>query len=211
MSADDSSASVNSSEMWVAMSGSIIPTPLAIPTTRAVLPAHDRLGELRDRVGGHHPARRTIGIVGGECAGQRVDAGADPLDRIATADHAGRGDHDVGRLAPETLRDALRHLDRVGVALRPGRHVGVLRDDHDGVCLTVGDLGAAEGDARTGEPAPGEHAGHRDGAVGGDHHEVVGVVLDADVRDVAAETEWERGHGSSPALIDWKIEANAST
>ena len=38
-SADVSSASVNSSEMCVAMSGSIIPTPFAIPTTRAVLPA----------------------------------------------------------------------------------------------------------------------------------------------------------------------------
>ena len=33
------SASVNSSEMCVAMSGSIIPTPLAIPTTRAAEPA----------------------------------------------------------------------------------------------------------------------------------------------------------------------------
>ena len=34
-----SAASVKISEMCVAMSGSIIPTPLAIPTTRAVLPA----------------------------------------------------------------------------------------------------------------------------------------------------------------------------
>ena len=38
-SAADSSASVNSSEMWVAMSGSIKPTPLAMPTTLAELPA----------------------------------------------------------------------------------------------------------------------------------------------------------------------------
>ena len=44
-------------------------------------------------------------------------------------------------------------------------------------------------DTRSGEQAAGEHAGGGRRAVrGGDHDEVVGVVLDPDVGDVAAET-----------------------
>jgi hypothetical protein len=89
---------------------------------------------------------------------------------------------------------------------RPSAHSARLR-----VCSAVGDLSAAERDARSGEPAPGEHAGHRNRVVGRDHDEVIGVVLDPDVRDVAAEARGKGGHCVSPALIDWKIEANAST
>ena len=38
-SSEETSASVKTREMCVAMSGSIMPTPFAIPTTRAALPA----------------------------------------------------------------------------------------------------------------------------------------------------------------------------
>ena len=56
------SASVNKNEMCVAMSGSIIPTPLAVPTTRAVLPQRSPRPAWR-RCRGHHCARRAGCIV----------------------------------------------------------------------------------------------------------------------------------------------------
>ena len=47
---------------------------------------------------------------------------------------------------------------------------------------------AAEGHARPGESTLREHRRARDRTIGGDHDEVVGVVLDADVRNVVTKS-----------------------
>ncbi len=79
--------------------------------------------------------------------------------------------------------------------------------------------------ARPGEAALREQRRARDGSFGGDHDEVVGVVLDADVGDVVREAARECRHrrraqatslvelsaAASPAEIASKIDAIAST
>ena len=176
------------------MSGSIIPTPLAIPTTRA-----DRAGDgggrdLGDGVGGHHPGRRAVGIGARQRSRDRGETRTDPFHRIAPADHAGRrDDHVVGRAA-EPIGDGPGHFERIGVAVLAGRDVGVLRDHDDRLGEAVGHVPTRQRDTRPGEPALREQRSHRHRPIGGDHHEVVGVVLHPDVRDVGAKARGEFGH-----------------
>ncbi len=169
------------------------------------------LGELGHRVRGHHPAGRAIGVVGCQFARQCCDPGADPIDRIATTDDTRRRDDHVGGFAPEAGSDRTGDLERVVVALPTSRHVRVLGDHDHRPRRSIGDVGPAQRDAGSGEPTLGEHRSGGDGHVGGDHHEVVGVVLDPDVCDVAAETPRQDGHSDNPALIAAKIDAMAST
>ncbi len=158
------------------------------------------LGELGDGVGGHHPACRPVGVVGGEVRGQCADARPDAFDRVTTPDDPRGGHDDVGRLAAEAFGHRAGHLDGVVVALPAGRDVRVLGDDHHGAGHPVGDVRPAQRDARPGEPALREHRGGRHRRRCCDHDEVVGVVLHADVGDVAPEAGGQAGHASNPCL-----------
>ena len=82
----------------------------------------------------------------------------------------------------------------------PVGHVGVLGHHDDRLRPPVGEVAPADRHARADEPAPREHPGGGDGpCVGGDHDEVVGVVLDADVGDMAAEPGRQGGHDARAA------------
>ena len=153
------SASVNISVISVAMSGSIMPTPLATPTTMASLPATAALRDLGDGVGGHDAAghgdarrgRRTAGH-GLRCPARTRSIGywrpITPVDAMSTSSASQPS-------AAATPATTSRALARPCVA---GGDVGVLGDHHDGACRAIGDVLAADDDARPGEAAAGEHA-----------------------------------------------------
>ena len=89
------------------MSGSIMPTPLATPTTAGgVGPvAHRRRRGLGERVGGHHPGGDAHGVGLGERAAQRGQVRPDAVHRVLPTDHAGGGDqHVLGRAAAPRRR-----------------------------------------------------------------------------------------------------------
>ena len=142
---------------------------------------------------GRRPRRRCPASVGG----QRVQAGADAVHRVLAADHAGRGDqHVVGshNRAPRPRRRPPR-----SALASPSAPVATLaflemtttawaRGRRRAPRLTT-TLGPAKRDL-VNTPAAVQRP------VGDDDHEVVGVVLDADVGDVAAEAERQgSGHG----------------
>ena len=77
--------------------------------------------------------------------------------------------------------------DAVVRAGAPVGDVGVLRDHDHGARRAITEVSAADRDARTGEAGSREHPGRRGLPVGGDHHDVVGAVLDTGGADVAGE------------------------
>ena len=118
---------------------------------------------------------------------QPVEIGIHLAFGIGHADQAGGAHQDVVGLADQQFRYTSCQVGGVSLTLIPGRHVGVLRHDHHGTRPTVGHVGLAETHARTGEQALGEHSRRCGRVVGREHHHIVGVVLDADVADMAAE------------------------
>ncbi len=99
-------ASVKTKASIVAMSGAIMPAPLAMPLIRTRLRrSRPRGGELREGVGGHDRAR---GL--GPAAARPAPAGAiiehalEPFGGQRLADHAGRGDVDLALGAAAALR-----------------------------------------------------------------------------------------------------------
>ena len=198
-------ASVKHSVMSVAMSGSIMPTPLATPTMRA---APTTRGGLRDGVGRHDPAgdsqRRGLGTAGT----RRADATR--VHRILPADDAGGCDeHVVAAGSTERATDATTSAALARPSARG--HVGVLGDDHDGASGAVGNvlpLTTTLGPAKlllVNTPAA------RAGTVRGNDHEVVGVVLDADVRDVARETPREGRRSRVTGIALFRLVERART
>ncbi len=190
-------ASVQNRVISVAMSGSIIPTPLAMPTTA---PPRRR----------RSCARRTLATVSvvmiaaaagvgvgrrRAAAGERGEAGADAVHRVA----AGR--------SRRSRRRARRSARSRGAAATPAasssasaqalrrrwRRWRSWRRRRRPARRPSATLRAADRHARPGEAAAGEHAGGGARAGRRRDDEVVGVVLDADVGDVGAEALGEGG------------------
>ena len=179
-------ASVSSTAIIVAMSGSIIPTPLAIPTTRAGPAPTVALGDLLDGVGGHDPAGRGREVVpaGDRRASPRPRRGCGPADSAARSRRSTRrarrrrsqprraataSTSASASASPSGPLATLAFFDTTTIArARPSARLRRL-------IVTLGPVKRL----RVKTPA----AGTGDG--GGEHDEVVGVVLDADVGDVA--------------------------
>ncbi len=169
----------------------------------------DALGEADDRHVVHHRRRDLCKCVRGHDAeGRGLDLGqrrrwierrevhSHPVHWVATPDDTGGGDEHVVLAEVVRLGDTPDHLTRVFHALRPRGDVRVLRHHDVGLQCAVGDTCAAENDAWPCESTPREHRGGAAPAVRDDDDEVVGLILDADVRHVRAEAGRKRGgHG----------------
>ena len=164
----------------------------------------------------HHPSRtgaggRHLGVgVGGHDGGGRrggrtrliegiffagpeaMHVGADPIHRIANADHAGGGDYHLGGFTAHHPSGQFGHLRCVRIPHRAGGHVGVLRDDHHRPRPTIGDVGSAQRDAWPREPAPGEDPCRGRSRRGGEEHHVLGPVLDPDIPGMQPEPAGKR-------------------
>ena len=184
------------------MFGSIMPTPLAMPTTRAAVPATvdsailtlvsvvmmPRGGAVDRRVVRH---RRKGG-----------DAGEHAFERVGPADHAGRRDQHVVGTTTEARRDRLHDRCVRRVAGRSVGHVGVLGHDDDRLGPAVAEVAPAGDHARPGEAAAREQPGRRHRRRRRHDHEVVGGVLHPDVADEGGEAGRQRGHGVRGATSD---------
>ena len=134
------SASVSSTAIIVAMSGSIIPTPLAMPTTRAGRRrpcAAATFGTVSVVMIPRAAASASVPTGSGR---HRGHAGQDPIHRVAPADHARRRDQHVAAATAEPLPATADDDLGVGQTLGAGRDVGVLRHDHDRLRPAVGDV-----------------------------------------------------------------------
>ena len=188
--AEVNAASVKIIAIMVAMSGSIMPTPFATPTTVAApAVAAAVLGTVSVVM---MPAGDGVRIRARQRRRYGGDTGADPVDRVDAADDAGGRDEHVGRCAAECGGHPGDHFFGIGHALRARGDVRVLGDHDDGAGRPVGDVAPADEHARPGERALGEHAGGSADGVRGHDGEVVGVVLHPDVRDVRAKALGQR-------------------
>ena len=143
------------------MSGSIMPTPLAIPTTRRRAAADRRRSATFGNGVGRHDA-----------LGGRVAPRCRSAPRGVAAIPARTRPSGIGGRSPRSRRPGARPgHSRAGrrrrrasstascVAGGAVRDVGVLRHDHDRPGPPVGEVLAADRHARAGEPALREHAG----------------------------------------------------
>ena len=145
------------------MSGSIIPTPLAMPTTRAGPPPTVAAATLGTVSVVMIPVAAAVGVrVAGRARGIAGDAGEHAVDRVAPADHARRGDEHVAGGQPSRSATAVDERLGVGAPGRPVGDVGVLRHDDDRPGPPVGEVLAADRHARAGEAAAREHPGRGD-------------------------------------------------
>ena len=148
-----------------------------------------RLGDLGDGVGGHDPARRARSSVG--AGGHRRhggDAGEHAVDRVAAADHPGRRDEHVAGAQPRRAATASTSASASASPAGPLATLAFLDTTTTARARPSARLRRLIDHARPGEAAAREHAGRGTGDVGGEHDEVVGVVLDADVGDVGARS-----------------------
>jgi hypothetical protein len=102
----------------VAMSGSIMPAPFAIPTIEP--PPTGGPADLGIEVGGHDPLGRRQHGAAGERAHGRREGPEDRVDGKAPADDAGRAREDLGRGEPEQARPSAQ--TRSAAPTPPGAH-----------------------------------------------------------------------------------------
>ena len=165
------------------MFGSIMPTPLAMPTTRAgpsPTTARAVLGTVSVVMIPRAAASRSVPVG---WAGTAATPCEHVLDRVAPTDHAGRRDQQVVGIGADAFGHRRHETSGVVEPRRPVGDVGVLRDDDHAPGPTGRDVVATDRHRRSGEARPGEHPrrGHR--PLGDDHDEVVGVVLHPEVGD----------------------------
>ena len=166
--------------------------PLGDSDDRAA--SHLGRGDLEHGVGGHDSRSGGFGVDEGEHVGQGGDAGANPVHGVRATDHTGRCDQHVAWFAAEPAGDSGDDVTSVSISGGPIGHVRVLRDHDDRSSGVVAEVFSADRHARPDETALREDTCRRDGVICGKDHEVVGVVLDADVRHVGPEAGWKRSH-----------------
>ena len=113
----------------VAMSGWIMPAPLAMPVSFDLVPvdgdgARDELGA---RVGGHNGARGVVPAVGLQLGDHLRRAARDFVHRQLDADDARAHDEDRVIVCAQCFLDGFGHQPRVGVALDAGAGIGACR------------------------------------------------------------------------------------
>ncbi len=130
--------SVKTNASIVAMSGAIMPLPLAMPTTTASVPSMAATGSLGEGVGGADGVRSGLPCVGTRCrcqAGDERREGRRRARRVGQglADHAGGGEVDlVGRRRPGCDATVSAVSCGGGVAGPAGEGVGVAGVADDG-------------------------------------------------------------------------------
>ena len=132
-SAAGSAASVNRNASMVAMSGWIMPEPLAMPATvTSVAPMRARAQAPLAKVSVVQIASAAARQVADpSCIVQAGQRGRDLVDRKRLADHAGRCDEHVLGPRIEQGGHRLRLGAHRGVARRADHHVGVAGIDHE--------------------------------------------------------------------------------
>ena len=161
------SASVKKKASSVAMSGSIMPTPLAMPTIDAWPPS--AVGDAwptrpwrrcRWSSSRWRPARRRSTVE--RAAASDAEVLAHPVHRVGPADHAGRGDEHVARRrSPSAAATPAASSVGVGAPCSPVATLAFFETTTTARSATVGHVGPAERDARAREAAAGEHRGGR--------------------------------------------------
>ena len=159
-------ASVNTNDSMVAMSGAIMPAPLAMPQIvtsalpiRAVAVAPlGNVSVVMIALGGVLPA------AGRRAGHQAFHHAVERLGLERLADHAGRGEEDVARLAADRLGGEVRREGRGVASGLAGERVGVAGIDHQRPRLAGLEPGAAPVDRRGRAFRAGQHA--RDGGAG---------------------------------------------
>ena len=122
------------------MRGSIMPEPLAMPPTRNV-PMSVRTSTAYSFGNGSvvMMPRAAAAPPSALSAGDRLrNAGAQLVHLQVDADHAGRGDQHLLRVAADRRGGQRRHLARVGHALRAGAGVGAAAVGDDGARASAG-------------------------------------------------------------------------
>ena len=191
-------ASVNTKQSMVAMSGAIMPLPLAMPVMRTGVPPISavRVDALGEGVRGHDAARGGFPAALRQRGVQRGQGGGDPLVRQHLADHAGAGEEDLVRAAAQQGGGGggrgLRRLAATGAR----EHVGVAGIDHHAAGRAAGQRRAAPVDRRARAFVAGEHARDRRTRRQGDHHQVrPPLVADARRRGAQSHAAERRQRG----------------